>query len=445
MPGRVLYWWTNDLRVRDNQALQCTKSFDALLNVFIVDPQWFNSNRYQTTSMGQHRWQFLQQSLAALAEELEALGQRLIVLSGEPSRVLNNLASELSIDCVHTSRSPGIYEQSVLSRLAKGIPYLNVQIFDNATLFDQRHINSNFNSIPRTFSTFEKAGEAWQPEGMSAYPEYLPAPFSLPGPQYSDHLDFDSKFSVKVKSEWMAGEADALKHVDDYFASDLPKSYRDTRNQLSGWESSTKFSGYLTHGCLSPKQIYFAIQRYKKEHDLDKQQLKSVNWIYKEILWREYFQWLAYDLGSKLYSFQGLATAAPLTSFYTERFRKWCEGNTPYELVNACMLELRETGYISNRGRQIVASCLVNELEVDWRYGAAWFEQQLIDYDVASNWCNWQYLAGVGVDPRGGRHFNLEKQTMLYDADGKYRDRWLDRPVVESLDSVDMVDWPIPI
>ena len=72
-----------------------------------------------------------------------------------------------------------------------------------------------------------------------------------------------------------------------------------------------------------------------------------------------------------------------------------------------------------------MASCLVNELKEDWRYGAAWFEQQLLDYDVAVNWSNWQYIAGVGVDPRGGRHFNLAKQAELYDADGRYRERWL--------------------
>ena len=90
------------------------------------------------------------------------------------------------------------------------------------------------------------------------------------------------------------------------------------------------------------------------------------------------------------------------------------------------MKQLIVNGYLSNRGRQIAASCLINELEGDWRYGAAWFESQLIDYDVAANWGNWQYLAGVGADPRGGRHFHLAKQTGSYDADGSYRSRWLD-------------------
>src|SRR5690606_10442456 len=105
--------------------------------------------------------------------------------------------------------------------------------------------------------------------------------------------------------------------------------------------------------------------------------------------------------------------------------------------------ELKATGYLSNRGRQIAASCFVNELGLDWRYGAAWFEHQLLDYDVASNWGNWQCIAGVGVDPRGGRHFNLDKQAESCDPDGSYRARWAPEPILTQLDSTDAADWPI--
>ena len=89
------------------------------------------------------------------------------------------------------------------------------------------------------------------------------------------------------------------------------------------------------------------------------------------------------------------------------------------------MRQLAVTGYMSNRGRQLVASCFVNELRQDWRYGAAWFESQLLDYDVASNWGNWLYLAGVGTDPRENRQFNLQKQTEIYDPNGEFCAKWL--------------------
>ena len=98
---------------------------------------------------------------------------------------------------------------------------------------------------------------------------------------------------------------------------------------------------------------------------------------------------------------------------------------------------------MSNRGRQIVASYFVNELNLDWRYGAAYFEQQLIDYDVAVNWGNWQYLAGVGADPRGRRWFDMDKQTKRYDPDKSFIIYWCGEGHDESLDSVDAADWPM--
>jgi deoxyribodipyrimidine photo-lyase len=88
------------------------------------------------------------------------------------------------------------------------------------------------------------------------------------------------------------------------------------------------------------------------------------------------------------------------------------------------MRQLKHTGFMSNRGRQLVASCLVHELGLNWQYGAAYFEQMLIDFDPASNWGNWQYLAGVGSDPRGLRRFNLAKQTQTYDPDGEFIAYW---------------------
>ena len=107
------------------------------------------------------------------------------------------------------------------------------------------------------------------------------------------------------------------------------------------------------------------------------------------------------------------------------------------------MKQLNATGYMSNRGRQLVASCFVNELALDWRYGAAYMAQQLIDYDMASNWGNWQYLAGVGADPRGLRHFDLEKQTQRYDPDQVFIRHWQGYADRYPLDSVDAADWPV--
>lgn len=103
---------------------------------------------------------------------------------------------------------------------------------------------------------------------------------------------------------------------------------------------------------------------------------------------------------------------------------KWIEGETGDDFVDANMIELKTTGFMSNRGRQNVASYLVHKLNLDWRVGAAWFESMLIDYDVTSNYGNWIYAAGVGNDPRD-RVFNTKKQAGMYDKSGAYRKLWL--------------------
>jgi deoxyribodipyrimidine photo-lyase len=106
-------------------------------------------------------------------------------------------------------------------------------------------------------------------------------------------------------------------------------------------------------------------------------------------------------------------------------FARWCRGDTGDAFIDAGMRELAQSGELSNRMRQNVASFLLNDLGCDWRAGAAWFEAQLIDYDVYSNTGNWLYLAGKGTDPRGGRRFEPRKQAATYDPDGRYRARWL--------------------
>jgi deoxyribodipyrimidine photo-lyase len=106
-------------------------------------------------------------------------------------------------------------------------------------------------------------------------------------------------------------------------------------------------------------------------------------------------------------------------------FQRWCDGRTGFPLVDASMRELAASGWMSNRGRQNVVSFLTKNLGIDWRAGAEWFESQLVDYDVASNWGNWTYGAGVGNDARGFRFFNLHKQAAEYDPSGAYVRHWL--------------------
>jgi deoxyribodipyrimidine photo-lyase len=132
--------------------------------------------------------------------------------------------------------------------------------------------------------------------------------------------------------------------------------------------------------------------------------------------------------GSKMFQLHGWKNAQEVPNRVDERlFQAWINGETGDEFVDANMRELKLTGFMSNRGRQNVASYFVHELKLDWRLGAAYFEQQLIDYDASSNWGNWAYVAGVGNDPRENRVFNTEKQAQQYDPKQMYRKLWLEK------------------
>jgi deoxyribodipyrimidine photo-lyase len=143
-----------------------------------------------------------------------------------------------------------------------------------------------------------------------------------------------------------------------------------------------------------------------------------------ELLWRDYFRFAAKKYGRSIFYSSGLPGKKGPTPRESEGFMKWCMGQTGNSFVDANMREMLHTGYMSNRGRQNVASYLCHDQRVDWTWGAAWFESRLIDYDVSSNWLNWSYVAGVGLDPRPNRYFHVEAQAQRYDPAGTYRQLW---------------------
>lgn len=434
---KTLYWLTNDLRLDDNPALNYAAKSESVMLATCINPLWFSPYRYHLPSMGVHRWNFLQESLSDLNSSLMEYGQKLEVLYEKAEIVLPKIVKYHDVDRLVCSRQFGYDEIQALTEIQLACPNLVIEEVDSYTLFDRSDLQFEAGEIPETYSKFRRKAE------KLSVKEPVSAPITIPPSFYQSGRSLDRPDWVPNPAgsacDFYGGESKGLSHVDRYFESDLPLSYKQVRNSLDGWDNSSKMSPWLNNGSLSVRRLVRRLKKFEEERGAN----ESTYWLFVELLWREYFNWLALQLGAQLFSFRGSAKASPLTSLYPERFQKWCYGNTPYPIVNACMKQLQATGYLSNRGRQIAASCLVNELEVDWRHGAAWFEHQLVDYDVAVNWGNWQYIAGVGADPRGGRHFNLEKQTELFDADGSYRSRWIDIAGAAVLDTRDAADWPI--
>ena len=142
------------------------------------------------------------------------------------------------------------------------------------------------------------------------------------------------------------------------------------------------------------------------------------------MIWRDYFKYISLKHQNQIFKLDGILNKSYDWSSNQNQINKWINGQTRSDFVNANMIELKETGWMSNRGRQNVASFFAKELHLDWRIGAAYFEALLLDYDVHSNYGNWMYVSGVGNDPRD-RKFNVDLQAERYDTDGRYRKLWL--------------------
>ena len=145
-----------------------------------------------------------------------------------------------------------------------------------------------------------------------------------------------------------------------------------------------------------------------------------------ELIWRDYFKYISLKHGDKIFHLGGILQKQYDWNIDQGDLQKWIDGGTAEPFVNANMIELKETGWMSNRGRQNVASYLSRNMNIDWRIGAAYFESLLIDYDVHSNYGNWMYVSGVGNDPRD-RKFNVRLQAERYDAQNKFQNLWLQK------------------
>lgn len=427
---RKLYWFRRDLRLNDNAGLLAQSDADRLLLVFVwpENPPWHN-----ITGMGAQRESFLLQSLRALQEELQDIGQDLLILKGSPERLIPQLVRDHAIDAVATGLAPGYYERKAVEHLQARLD-VPVTLYETGTLFTRKQLPFTLGALPSTFTPFRK-----QVEGIR-YNAPLPRVTELPPPPKAP-LEADTPAGVTPHTALpiRGGSLAAHRRLRQFVFDDCSiVNYKDTRNCLDALAGSSTLSPWIANGSLSPREAATAVHRFEQDHITN----DSTYWLYFELLWREYFAWRAVRDDVSLFKSGYRPGKLFNCSFEPRAFARWCAGDTDYPIVNAVIRQLIATGWASNRGRQIAASCLINELRLDWRYGAAFFEKHLIDYDVASNYGNWQYIAGVGADPRGGRHFDLDKQSRKHDPEGIFTERWGGNRPKQPKYVSDAADWP---
>ncbi|MEM1152805.1 MAG: DASH family cryptochrome [Pseudomonadota bacterium] len=427
-----IYWFQNDLRLSDNPALASHLDADQLLLVYCWPESipWCNVN-----GVGQQRRRFLVESLQSLQRELRPLGQDLLILNGSPQQALPQLAAAIGASCVGTALTPGYYERKTREQLALRLR-VPLKVHQGNTLFSADELPFAVDAMPGQFTPFKNKVE------NQAIPEPISSPSSLPPPpagiQFADIANSEvsphTSFAIRGGStaakrrlqQWTFGQRDILR-------------YKQTRNCLDGLDGSSSLSPWLAMGCVSPREVASEVKRFEQEVESN----DSTYWMIFELLWREFFHHRALQDDISLFRIGGSPGKVRRCTFEPRNFARWCQGDTDYPLVNALMHQLVASGWMSNRGRQIAASCLINEYGIEWRYGAAFFEKHLIDYDVASNYGNWQYIAGVGADPRGGRHFNQQKQAAQYDPQQLCVNKWDGVRPAQPEYVTDAADWPL--
>ena len=418
---RGLVWFRNDLRIKDNETLlTAVEECDEVIAFYCLDDHYFRELPFGFPKTGSFRAQFILESLFELDQQLKELGGALVVMNGCTADEIQKLHTQFPLQKIYYSRELTREEKEIEKSVeALGIP---TATFLTQMLYRPEDVPIDIRDVPEVFTDFRKRVEkGGQIREEFSAPDKIHIPEGLEIPEHPTLEDLNlepAKPDQRGVLDFEGGEDRAWERLQHYFwEADRLKKYKFTRNGLVGADYSSKFSAWLAQGCISPVSIYNEVQRYEAEVKKN----VSTYWLVFELLWRDFFKFVALKKGDHFFKME-----RDWTPTAHRDFDKWRMGETDDDFVNANMLELLYTGYMSNRGRQNVASYLVKDLGQPWYAGAAWFESQLIDYDVCSNYGNWTYVAGVGNDPRKNRYFNVKSQAERYDPKAEYRELWLE-------------------
>jgi deoxyribodipyrimidine photo-lyase len=417
--SRGLVWFRDNLRLADNEPLvKAIEENESVLPVVVLNEKYWENTRWGFSRTGMFRTQFLHESFSALKTDLQAIGGDLLIVTGAPEEVIPALVDEHNISTVYAPAAFSFDERQEEKRLSE---IIDLKLFWSSSLIHPDDLHFEIDSLPDIFTQFRKKIEKYS-HVRTVFEE--PTSIAIPEIDYTWqvpqlNLETDSRSVLAFNG----GEIEALNRLQNYFwETENVSTYKETRNGLLGTDYSSKLSPWLANGSISPRTIYWELKRFEEEITSN----QSTYWIFFELLWRDFFRYVSLKFGKHLFLKQGLKNEPRKFYFNGNKFEQWRTGTTGQPFVDANMRELLHTGFMSNRGRQNVASYLVHDMGLDWRAGAAWFECQLIDYDPSSNYGNWLYVAGLGNDPRPNRKFNVERQASMYDPDGKYVNTWLD-------------------
>jgi len=405
----TLVWFRADLRLTDNPALAAAALRGPVMPVYV----WAPEEEGAWPAGAASRW-WIHHSLVALERELARHGLPLVIRRGPAGAALAGLMGETGADAVFWNRR---YEPAAIARdgdVKRALP--GAQSFNGALLHEPWTVATGAGTPYRVFTPFWRALQTMGSPHTPLPAPRLTAPPHRPPSLRPEDLGLlpDVTWDAGLAECWNPGEAGAAEALDGFCGR--ARRYADDRDQPA--RPSSRLSPHLHHGELSPRQVWHAVS--------DSAGAAAEPYL-RQLAWREFAHHLLYH--------HPASAEHPLSPGFASMpwrddpaaLAAWQQGRTGYALVDAGMRQLWETGWMHNRVRMVAASFLTKHLLIDWREGARWFWDTLVDADLANNTLGWQWVAGSGADAAPyHRIFSPERQAQRYDADGGYRDRWLD-------------------
>ncbi len=424
-------WFRQDLRLHDNEALRdALEVSEQVIPVYVFDERVFKGKtRYGFPKTNKFRANFIIESIKDLKKSLQNKGSDLIIRVGKPEDEIYKIAKEIRTNWVFCNRERTQEESDVQDVLEKKLWSIGQEIrySRGKMLYYTADLPFPVSQTPDTFAQFKKEVEKIIPiRKPLSVPETLPTiKVKLDKgnvPELSDFGFENIKIDNRRVYEFKGGETAALERLTTYFwdKQDIAH-YNKTKDGLIGDAYSSKFSPWLSQGCISPKMIYHELNRYFKKS----KNKKAYQSLFYELMWRDYLRLMGKKHGNLIFQKGGVKQESPDLKSDMTIFNLWQKGRTGIPFVDANINELNNTGFISNKGRIAIASFLVKELKINWQMGAEYFESMLLDYDPCSNWGNWNYIAGVGAEHKEDRHLNIISQAKHYDPNGEYTKLWL--------------------
>ncbi|MNK32517.1 Cryptochrome DASH [compost metagenome] len=389
-----LVWFKNDLRLHDNEALtKAIEECDELIFCYAIEKSIFKKLGLGFKKCDINRFKFLEQSVVELQNQLDKLGGHLLIGSYSAAHLLPDLVKKYDISDIYAEEEYASEELDLIKKIQKILLKINFHFYWGKTLYHKDDIPFSISKIPLSSKAYRiPAGKESEPRKTLKAPIELKSVKKVKSTKFPSYKKFDfTKKEYDTAQPFLeGGETKALERLQYYtFKSELLTRYRWTRNGSQGLDYSSKFSPYLALGCISPREIFETVKEY--EDKIKKNQ--STWWLVFEFVWRDFFTFKGMKFGDEIFKTKGYKNKEIPFENNKENFEKWCEGRTGIPFVDAHMRQLNETGYMSNRGRVNCASYFVHDLNIDWTWGAAYFESKLIDYDVSSNWMNWHMQA----------------------------------------------------